>query len=435
MKNRARIILLLLGDIIALTLAFWAMLYISFLGRLDQKIINLHLMPFLFLGILWILIFFMFNLYNTQSAKPTIPNLKQIFLAFIVASVLGVIFFYTIPFWSIAPKKNLFIFATVAILFFILWRRIFYNIFSYYFRKNVVFIISNIDNNLYVRDLIEYISTYPQSGFFITGKYSSIEQFSKEHKNIPQVFIIAKEVWRNSENFKKLSDTHSQILDLAQAYEDILGRIPIETIDESWFIHNINSYQEDTINISTRIFGILIASLILIITSPLLLIVSLLIKIYDRGPIFYTQNRVGKNGKNFKLYKFRSMIINAEKNGPEWSNKKDYRVTPIGKILRKLHFDEIPQMWNIIKGDIALVGPRPERPEFVSELEKEIPFYYLRHTITPGFTGWAQIKFRYAGNIMDSKEKFEYDLYYLKNKNIFMDFGILVRTIQIIFFH
>ncbi len=136
-----------------------------------------------------------------------------------------------------------------------------------------------------------------------------------------------------------------------------------------------------------------------------------------------------------KAYKFRSMSMDAEENGPQWSSKKDNRTTNIGRIIRSLHIDEIPQMWNIIRGDIALVGPRPERPEFVEELEHKIPFYYLRHSIIPGFTGWAQIKFRYAGNVIDSKEKFEYDLYYMKNRNIFMDLGILARTVQIIFTH
>ena len=129
------------------------------------------------------------------------------------------------------------------------------------------------------------------------------------------------------------------------------------------------------------------------------------------------------------------MIINSESNGAVWSNKKDTRITPVGKIIRKLHIDEIPQMINILKGDISLVGPRPERPEFVALLEKEIPYYLFRHVIRPGFTGWAQIKYQYANTIDDSKEKFEYDLYYIKNKNFFLDLGIILRTMQIIFTH
>ena len=229
-------------------------------------------------------------------------------------------------------------------------------------------------------------------------------------------------------------------MDLAYAYEDILGRIPIEAIDESWFMHNIRSSNNKKYDLWNRFFGIILSIFILIITSPILLIISILIKFSDGGPIFIRQKRVGKNGKIFKLFKFRSMIAldkdgQAENGKPVWALKEDPRITSIGKIIRKLHLDEIPQMLNIIKGDITFIGPRPERPEFVEKLEKEIPFYFLRHTITSGFTGWAQIKYRYANTVKDSKEKFEYDLYYIKNRNIFIDFGIILRTIQIIFTH
>jgi lipopolysaccharide/colanic/teichoic acid biosynthesis glycosyltransferase len=129
------------------------------------------------------------------------------------------------------------------------------------------------------------------------------------------------------------------------------------------------------------------------------------------------------------------MIVKAEEKGAIWCEKKDNRITPVGKVIRKLHFDEIPQMLNVLKGDLFFVGPRPERPEFVSMLQNTIPHYAFRHIIHPGFTGWAQIKYRYANTVESSKEKFEYDLYYIKNRNIFLDFGIILKTIQIIFTH
>jgi lipopolysaccharide/colanic/teichoic acid biosynthesis glycosyltransferase len=160
----------------------------------------------------------------------------------------------------------------------------------------------------------------------------------------------------------------------------------------------------------------------------------------DGGPIFIKQHRVGKHGKLFTIYKLRSMQAlnkdgSAETNGAVWATAKDPRITPVGHILRTTHLDEVPQMYNIIKGDLALIGPRAERPEFVAELEQQIPYYYLRHTIKPGFTGWAQIKYRYARSIQDSREKFEYDLYYLKNKSPLLDIGIVLKTLQIIFTH
>ena len=430
--------LLLFGDILLLGAAFALMLYIyiSSHNGPPRSIIEQHILPFSILGILWIIIFFIFNLYDREVSRPTIPHLRQIFIAFIVALMVSTIFFYIIPFFQIAPKTNLLIFGGIAFILFIAWRRIFYNIFASHFRKKVVFIVGGKNSRPQVDDLVEYITAHPQSGFAVSGIYDLLKQLRKESGNdVPRVFIVSKETWRDPENFKRLYNAKNEVLDLAYAYEDILGRIPIEAIDEGWFMHNVRSHKKKIYDLEKRVLGVIIAALILVITSPLFIIIALLIKLYDSGPVLYSQIRVGKNGKNFKLYKFRSMNINAEENGPEWSSKEDTRITGVGRILRKLHVDELPQMFNILKGDIALVGPRPERPEFVFNLEKEIPFYHLRHIITPGFTGWAQIKFRYAGNTMDSKKKFEYDLYYLKNRNVFMDLGILIKTIQIIFTH
>lgn len=436
MKNEPRILLLLLGDIVMLVVAFWLMLFVSFSETLNKNIIHLHALPFFILSIIWIVIFFIFNLYNPETSRPSIPHLQQIFIAFIVAGVVGVIFFYIFPSFNITPKTNLLIFGTTDFILLVLWRRIFYNIFSSYFRKSVVFITSGKNNILQVNDLNNYINTHPQSGFFVVGLYDSLEKFfDKYQQNFPQIFIVSKEVWHNPEDFKKLYSVENQVMDLAYAYEDILGRIPIEIIDEGWFIHNVRSYKKKIYDLEKRFSSIIIAGLLLIITSPILLIIALAIKLYDSGPIFYSQMRVGKDSKNFKLYKLRSMIVNADCSGAEWTTKNDPRITKIGKIIRKLHIDEIPQLWNVLKGEMTLVGPRPEIPSFADKLEKEVPYYNLRHIIHPGFSGWAQIKFRNAQGIEESKEKFEYDLYYIKNRNIFMDFGIILRTIQIIFTH
>jgi len=182
-----------------------------------------------------------------------------------------------------------------------------------------------------------------------------------------------------------------------------------------------------------RFVDIILAFSIIIITSPLWLIFAVLIKLEDKGPVFYRQKRVGKDRNEFWLTKFRSMKIDAENGKAKWAEKDDPRITKIGRFLRKIHLDELPQMLNILKGDISLVGPRPERPEFVKKLEKEIPHYHLRHIIRPGFTGWAQIKFRYGRTVEDSHEKFQYDLYYIKNRSLFLDLGILLKTFQLFF--
>jgi len=175
------------------------------------------------------------------------------------------------------------------------------------------------------------------------------------------------------------------------------------------------------------------ASILLALTFPLWPVIALAIKWESSGPIFYSQERIGANGKLFRLTKFRSMINNAEIGRPVWAQKNDPRVTRMGNILRRTHLDELPQMINIIKGDLSLVGPRPERMEFVKELEKQIPHYNIRHIIKPGFTGWAQVNFHYARTPMDTYEKFQYDLYYLKNRSLILDFSILLKTINLIF--
>ena len=185
-----------------------------------------------------------------------------------------------------------------------------------------------------------------------------------------------------------------------------------------------------------------LALVLLIILSPIILLIALLVKTTSVGPILYKQIRVGKNGKLFTLIKFRTMYATTSKNpdangdSPTWCEIEDKRVTIIvGRILRTIHLDELPQLFNIINNNLSFVGPRPERPEFVQILEKEIPYYLFRQNVKPGLTGWAQIKFRYSRTVIDSKEKFEYDLFYMKNRNIFLDCRVILKTIQLVFTH
>ena len=182
-----------------------------------------------------------------------------------------------------------------------------------------------------------------------------------------------------------------------------------------------------------RIFDACFAIIAFAIFSPFFILFFILIPITSRGGAIYKQKRVGRDGAIFTLYKFRSMQKNAEKDGAMWAQTNDLRTTKIGNFLRRSHLDELPQLFNILKGDVSFVGPRPERPEFTEILSKEIPHYFMRQIVTPGITGWAQIKFRYANSIADSREKFEYDLYYIKNQNIFSDIGIIIKTIKLFF--
>jgi exopolysaccharide biosynthesis polyprenyl glycosylphosphotransferase len=171
-----------------------------------------------------------------------------------------------------------------------------------------------------------------------------------------------------------------------------------------------------------------------ILSLPIVLLTAVLIKIESRGSVFYKQERVGKNGRPFVLMKFRSMKEDSETAGPVWASKDDERTTRVGRIIRKVRIDEIPQFWNILRGEMSFVGPRPERPHFVDQLAQEIPYYEQRHLIAPGLTGWAQIKYPYGASIEDARQKLQYDLFYIKNHSLFLDAIILFETVKIILF-
>ena len=176
------------------------------------------------------------------------------------------------------------------------------------------------------------------------------------------------------------------------------------------------------------------ASTMLMASIPIAIIVSILIKIFDKGPIIYKQIRIGLNGQNFKIYKFRSMQINSENDGAKWTSINDNRITKIGKFLRLTRIDELPQLINVIRGDMSFIGPRPERPEFNEMLEQEIPYYQLRHLVRPGITGWAQVLYPYGASVDDAREKLKYDLYYIKNYSVLLDFSIILKTVRIVLF-
>ena len=217
-------------------------------------------------------------------------------------------------------------------------------------------------------------------------------------------------------------------------YEHLTGRLQVESLHPSSLIFS-EGFRKSKLTMWTKRVGEFALSLIgLILLSPVILVLSVLIKIDSRGPVFYKQERVGERGKIFKLLKFRSMVENAEANGPVWAEQNDKRVTRVGRWMRKWRLDEIPQMFNVLKGDMSFVGPRPERPFFVERLRKEIPFYDQRFSVRPGVTGWAQIKYPYGATNKDALEKLKYDLYYIKNLSLLYDLIIIFETIKVVVF-
>ncbi len=224
-----------------------------------------------------------------------------------------------------------------------------------------------------------------------------------------------------------------KVCDLNTHFEKTLGQIRIDYLSASWLIFGDGFNQGALRTVVKRIFDLVSASVLSIVASPVMLATAVLIKLESRGPVLYRQERTGLDGKGFFVTKFRSMRTDAEKDGkPRWASANDDRVTRIGQVIRRLRIDELPQLFNVLKGDMSLVGPRPERPFFVEQLTQEIPFYAVRHSVKPGVTGWAQVRYHYGSTVEDSQEKLQYDLYYVKNHTLFLDLVVLLETVGVV---
>lgn len=223
------------------------------------------------------------------------------------------------------------------------------------------------------------------------------------------------------------------VCDLPSFFERETGRIQIEAVSPSWLVFSdgfAHGYLRHAIK---RAFDVAASLLLLVLAWPVMAVTAILIRAEDGGPVFYRQERVGQDGRPFMLMKFRSMRVDAERDGrPQWARKNDDRVTRIGRVIRQVRIDELPQVFNVLRGDMSFVGPRPERPFFVTQLEQEISYYAYRHAIKPGITGWAQVRYPYGASVEDALQKLQYDLYYIKNHSLFLDIVILVHTARVL---
>ena len=226
----------------------------------------------------------------------------------------------------------------------------------------------------------------------------------------------------------------SSVVPGAEKLERLLNRIPLEFAVEDRWLNRLQGVRplDQGYAVFKRSVDLLVSFGLTLVLLPLLPVVALAIKLDSTGPIFYSQQRVGLNGRIFRIYKFRTMRQDAEANGAVWASKRDPRITRVGMFMRKTRIDEIPQVWNLLRGDMAMVGPRPERPEFTQTLAEEIPAYDLRHTVKPGLTGWAQVCYRYTSSIRDTRAKVEYDLFYVKHCSVLFDLRIMVRTVKVV---
>jgi sugar transferase (PEP-CTERM system associated) len=219
---------------------------------------------------------------------------------------------------------------------------------------------------------------------------------------------------------------------LASVYEEYTGKIAVENLRPSWLIFNDGFRKTRWLTATKRLLDMTSATLGLLLALPIMLVIAALVKLTSPGPVLYHQRRVGQHGRTFTIHKFRSMCNDAEAStGAVWASKQgDARVTPIGLWLRRLRLDELPQLWNVLIGDMSLVGPRPERPEFVGELTRDIPFYGQRHIVRPGLTGWAQVRYTYGATTEDALQKLQYDLFYIKHLSVPLDLYIILNTVK-----
>ncbi len=396
-----------------------------------------------------------FELYDLQKAGRFDVVVKNV----IITSSITVLFYLFTPFYTPALPSNrlqivyFFLAINLALL---IWRYAYVTLISAPRFYKRVLLVANGDH---VEDIAASLQksdpNYRVVGFYDTCPISSLliidptisdldlDEFSNyaQDLSVSEVIVctplsdgISPEL---NGRLIKLLEKGVSIREYVQVYEELTYRIPVHYVESDFYRYfpfsrsNQNKLYLFFNRMLDMMFGIfgLFSGLFLL---PLVLIGNL---IGNRGPLLYTQTRVGKNGKYFKLFKLRSMIINAEENGAQFAQKKDARITKFGRFLRKSRLDEIPQFLNVLKGDMSVIGPRPERPEFVESFVKKLPFYEVRHLVKPGITGWAQVNAKYGENEVDSLEKLQYDLYYIKHRSLFLDVVIMIKTLSTIVFY
>jgi len=426
--NKKEPFLLLLGDIIVFVFSLWFSLLLRNFSVPDIGIFLKHIVPFSIIFILWIFVFFIAGLYDkyTTILKDKIPTV--LVSTQIVNSFLAVLFFYLIPYFGITPKTILFINIIISILFIYSWRiygQIFFSI------KNKIPAVI-IGGGKEIIELEREVNSNPRSNLkfnsFINLDNISNSDLVREildlinKKNISVVVIDLKD--SRIENILpylyNLIFSGVRFIDIYKVYEDTFDRIPLSLVKYFWFLENISIKKDSVSSFLKRFFDILTSIILLPFLIIILPFIFILIKIDDGGKIFFIQDRIGKKNKVIKIYKFRTM-----------SNEK---ITKIGNFLRKTRIDELPQILNVLSGQLSFIGPRPEKPDLVLMYEREIPYYNIRHLVKPGLSGWAQVYQdnppKFNVNFSDTKTKLSYDLYYLKNKSIILDLKIALRTVS-----
>ncbi len=446
--------LLITGDLVCFQIALLITVTIRH-GSFDFDRWIVHAWPFFLVSLLWIICFFIVGLYDLAVNEEPLRLLRTYLEGMIANLGIALAFFYLIPVFGIAPRTILFLQFAVALLLGYFWRITISRWMLGTFTPGRVLYIGAAEDVQKVDALLKastlgyrLAAAVPLSGE--TYRYGdvhwivSLNDFEDmlKREGISAIVVGAKP--EEHEGLKaalyRTLFTPVTILDRAELEEAATGRIPLSYVSETWFLRHLNEVDKRLYEGVKRLADIVVTLPIGIVTLLLIPFVAALTKLSSPGPLFIHQTRVGRGGKPFTLVKFRSMKVQSagglsEPNGPQFTTnaKTDPRLFPWGRLMRQLRIDELPQVWNVLKGDLSFIGPRPERPEFVAPLLDRMPYYALRHLSRPGLSGWAQVKFLTPNaSIDDNLKKLQYDLYYIKHRSLLLDAVILLRTVGIV---
>ena len=386
------------------------------------------------------------GLYESQS-EPFRVMLQRLLVAYLLTLVVLSAIFYVFPETYIG--RGVFalttLFAAGGVL---LIRLVFFRITDVGLPKRRVLVVGNgAEAEEVIRFLndgvrgrsIEYAGLYPVASRSVEESqaqgYTRLMRTVRELR-VSEIVIALRERRGGTMPLRELLDCKlkgTKVMDLVSFYEREKGLLKIDNLRASWLIFGAGFDRGVTRDVVKRIFDVVVSLLLLVITLPILLLAMFAILVESGLPVFYRQERVGQGGKTFTILKLRSMRQDAEKDGkPKWAGAQDSRITRVGQFLRRTRIDELPQLFNVLRGDMSFVGPRPERPYFVEKLLAEIPYYDVRHSVKPGVTGWSQVRYPYGASVEDALAKLQYDLYYVKNHSLFLDLLILVDTVQVV---
>lgn len=431
--SRREAIILFLGDFLVFDLALSLMLFVRYGGNISDQLLYSHIISFSLLFIVSSLVYFISGLYekHTIMLKSKLPSV--LLNAQIINSVIGVTFFYLIPYFDIAPKTNLFLYLMFSLVLMLLWRLRIVEMVTKAEKQNALLVGSGKEmhellaevnnNNRYDLHFISSVDVEKMESLDFQDEI--LNRVYSENVGVIAVDVRNEKVVPILPSLYNLIFSHVHFVDMYKIYEEIFDRVPLSLVQHSWFLENISLSPKVLYDGLKRAMDLAVALSLFAVSLVVYPFVFIAVRLDDGGSLFYSQERVGRNNHVFKIRKFRSM--SEDEKGEKY-------VTRVGKFLRKTRIDELPQLWNVIRGDLSLIGPRPEMPHYVELYNKEIPYYNIRHLIKPGLSGWAQLYQKeppkFSTELVQTRNKLSYDLYYVKNRSFMLDVKIGLKTLK-----